>query len=90
MTVMTLRSNIGKWIEQNKGEIIDSFPSVLLDYYIVQCKRGTAFIFDEYVNCNMSQYRIEYFPYTETGTDKYKTSEQKWYELYEQYEQLEG
>lgn len=78
-------SDFDKWIKQNKGEYVESFPSVLLDYSIIACKRGTCFVFDEYMNPNKSCYHCFYFRSEQTGSSEYKTIEESWYKLQSAY-----
>lgn len=65
MTEFTIGNYTGmsleKWIAQNDGIITDSYDGSLLDNYAVDCKHGQAFIFENYVNSNASNYRVYFF-----------------------------
>lgn len=56
-------SNFPRWLRQNKAEIIDCAEGCLLDNTIYACKRGTAFVFEEYETTNSSRYRVHFVPY---------------------------
>ena len=49
------------WLHQNKAECIDSAEGCLLDNLVMTCKNGIAFLWETYVNPNMSEYTIEFF-----------------------------
>lgn len=56
--------NLEKWLHQNKADYIgDYFDGCLLDNFDVSTKRGYAFIYENYVNSNMSDYLVEFAPY---------------------------
>lgn len=50
------------WIKQNNGEYIDCIEGCLLDNYVIACKRGTAFIYERYLNSNSSGYECYFVP----------------------------
>lgn len=77
--------DLNKWMNQNKAEIIETFPSVLLDYYVLSCKNGICFVFDQYVNSCASAYKAYYFRNDEINTEEYKRIELEWYDLYNAY-----
>lgn len=53
------------WQAQNQAEIIEYAEGCLLDNMICACKRGTAFIFEEYQNEWTSRYHVYFIPYKE-------------------------
>jgi len=53
---------LNTWIKQNHGECIDCCEGSLLDNMIIACKRGTAFIFEQYLNSNSSTYACYFVP----------------------------
>ena len=62
MTEMIIK-DLAKWIKQNAGTIVDCIEGCLLDNLMVDCKRGTAYIFEEYVNANSSRYHAYWIKY---------------------------
>lgn len=48
------------WIHQNAGEIIDVREGVLLDNYLIACKKGLAIFQEEYVTEWSSRYFIRF------------------------------
>ena len=54
-----------KWEKQNNAQIIDCYEGCLLDGLVYDCKRGTAFFFEHYLNPNSSGYMFMFFPYKE-------------------------
>lgn len=53
-----------KWIHQNTaGYTGDFFQGVLLDNFVLSCRRGYAFLYENYVNSNMSNYLVKFLPY---------------------------
>lgn len=50
-----------KWMHQNEAEYTgDYVEGVLLDSFVVQTKRGTAAVYESFVNPNASRYYIEF------------------------------
>ena len=64
MTVFRLY-DMDKWAAQNDAECIDFAEGCLLDNMVYACKRGTAFIFEEYANTWTSMYMVYFIPYKE-------------------------
>lgn len=54
--------NLETWVKQNNGEYIDCIEGCLLDNYVIACKRGTAFIYEKYLNCWSSTYYCYFVP----------------------------
>ena len=54
-----------KWAAQNDAECIDFAEGCLLDNLVMNCKRGTAFLFEEYQNEWTSRYHVYFVPYKE-------------------------
>ena len=48
--------DLDRWIKQNAGEYSDYCEGCLLDNYVISCKRGTAFVYEKYLNSNSSGY----------------------------------
>ena len=64
MTEFILRGiNIDKWIAQNHGEVVEVVEGCLLDNLIIDCNRGTAYIFEEYVSPWSSRYHVYFLKY---------------------------
>lgn len=57
--------NLDKWQAQNNAECIDYAAGCLLDNLVMSCKRGIAFLFEEYVNEWTSCYHVYFVPYKE-------------------------
>ena len=57
--------DLDKWTAQNRAECIDFVEGCLLDNLVYECKRGTAFIFEEYVSAWTSAYMVYFIPYKE-------------------------
>ena len=56
--------HLNKWMHQNGAVYTGNFfPGVLLDNFILDCKRGYAFVYEHYLNPNSSDYLITFFPY---------------------------
>ena len=54
--------NLEAWMLQNRANYIDECEGSLLDNYVLSCKRGTAFIFERYLNSNSSGYECYFIP----------------------------
>ena len=61
--------DLAKWETQNNAECIDFAEGCLLDNMVYECKRGTAFIFEEYQNEWTSRYHVYFIPYKEQETN---------------------
>lgn len=57
------------WQAQNDAECIDCVEGCLLDNLVMACKRGTAFLFEEYQNEWTSRYHVYFVPYKEQDTN---------------------
>ena len=57
--------DLEKWAVQNSAECIDCVEGCLLDNLVYECKRGTAFIFEEYANTWTSMHMVYFIPYKE-------------------------
>lgn len=52
-----------KWMHQNQAQYVGTFiPGVLLDNFVVACKRGFAAVYEHPLNEWTSNYRVEYEP----------------------------
>ena len=52
---------LDKWMHQNKAQYTGAFfDGSLLDNFILQCKRGFAAVYEKYLNCWSSAYRVVY------------------------------
>ena len=78
MTEMRIKE-LDKWIHQNNGEVIDIAEGSLIDNIIIDCKRGTCFIFEEYKTEWTSAYHAFFFPEKEYNSADYNTTEYNWY-----------
>ena len=47
-----------KWIRQNGAAVLDIIDGVLLDNFLIECKRGAAVVKETYINSNMSGYTV--------------------------------
>lgn len=78
--------HLDKWLEQNKYnsnvDYIDFADGCLLDNYIVSCKRGTAFIFESYVNSQCSDYTIYFLSAKKADNADNKTLMDKLYQRF--------
>ena len=67
--VTTFQIGIGemnKWIHQNNAECTGDFvEGVLADSFILACKRGTAAVYEHYLNEWSSNYMVLFVPYTD-------------------------
>ena len=72
-------TDLQKWLVQNEAEIIDCFEGCLLDYYVIACKNGTCFVFEECATEWASKYHAYFFK--NDHSEKYKRIEEEWYEL---------
>ena len=67
--VTTFQIGIGemnKWIHQNNAEYTGDFvEGVLADSFILACKRGTAAVYEHYLNEWSSNYMVLFVPYTD-------------------------
>lgn len=57
------------WQAQNNAECIDYAEGCLLDNMVMDCKRGTAFLFEEYQNEWTSRYHVYFVPYKEQANN---------------------
>ena len=57
------------WAAQNASECIDCVEGCLLDNLVMACKRGTAFLFEEYANEWTSRYHVYFIPYKEQDSN---------------------
>jgi len=56
--------NEDKWMHQNRvSETVAYFEGVLLDNFVVSCKRGYAAVYERYVNPNQSEHVFVFAPY---------------------------
>lgn len=59
-------ADMNKWIHQNNAEYTGDFvDGVLADSFMLSCKRGTAAIYEHYVNEWSSNYLVLFVPYTD-------------------------
>lgn len=67
--ITTFQIGIGgmnKWIHQNDAEYTGDFvEGVLADSFILCCKRGTAAIYEHYLNAWCSNYIVYFVPYSD-------------------------
>ena len=82
MTIMKIH-NLEQWAEQNHAESIDFIEGCLLDNIWYSCKRGEAFIFEEYLNANSSGYKCYFFREHEKDSKEYLEIVKRWQDLYE-------
>lgn len=82
MTIMKIH-NLEQWAEQNHAESIDFIEGCLLDNIWYSCKRGEAFIFEEYLNANSSGYKCYFFREHEKESKEYLEILKSWQDLYE-------
>lgn len=61
--------DLEKWEKQNGAELLECAEGCLLDNYVFACKRGTAWIFEEYANEWSSRYHAFYIPYKEQASN---------------------
>lgn len=62
-TFLVGSTDIEKWMHQNKAVYTGSYyEGCLLDNFLVMTKRGTAAIYEHYLNSNSSCYRVEFSP----------------------------
>lgn len=87
MTTLRVGSvQIEKWIHQNKGNYTGNYvEGCLLDNYVLECKRGYAFVYEHYLNPNSSDYYIEFVPYksAKLHLKEYDTAWARWLEFEE-------
>lgn len=77
--------DLDKWIKQNDGIIVDSFDGSLLDYFMIDCKHGRAFIFENARTAWTSKYQCYFFRENEIGTARYNKIETQWFNLSSEY-----
>ena len=82
MTIMKIH-NLEQWAEQNHAESIDFIEGCLLDNIWYSCKRGEAFVFEEYLNANSSGYKCYFFREHEKESKEYLEILKSWQDLYE-------
>lgn len=82
MTIMKIH-NLEQWAEQNHAESIDFIEGCLLDNIWYSCKRGEAFVFEEYLNANSSGYKCYFFREGEKDSKEYLEILKSWQDLYE-------
>lgn len=67
--VTTFQIGIGdmnKWIHQNNAEYTGDFvDGVLADSFMLSCKRGTAAVYEHYLNSWSSDYIVLFVPYSD-------------------------
>lgn len=65
-------AEMNKWIHQNNAEGTGDFvEGVLADSFILCCKRGTAAVYEHYVNEGSSDYLVCFAPYSDKkGTNQ--------------------
>ena len=77
--------NMDKWMHQNSARYTGAFfEGCLLDNFVLDCKRGYAFVYERYVSPNMSEYAIKFAPYK----DK-ELCDELWQEFYAAWEEHE-
>ena len=76
--------DLDKWTAQNKAICIDCVEGCLLDNMVYECKRGTAFIFEECANEWSSMYMVYFVPYKEQENNaEYDALWDRWNSLHE-------
>lgn len=91
MTKFRFRSlkQIDKWIHQNDAECIDGIEGCLLNHLLYACKRGYCYMFETYVNPNMSDYECYFIPYNETSNNpEYDKLCDTWQALVDEQEEI--
>lgn len=89
VTEFILHDNLEKWQAQNDGECIDCVEGCLIDNLVIECKRGTAFLFEEYANCWSSLYHVYFIPYKEQANNpEYDALWDRFYALQNQEEEV--
>lgn len=58
-----------KWFHQNRAEYTGAFfEGVLLDNFVLDCKRGYAFVYEHALTEWTSAYRVKFAPYKDWDT----------------------
>ena len=87
VTEFTLH-DFDEWVAQNDAECIDCVEGCLLDSVVMNCKRGTAFLFEEYQNEWTSLYHVYFIPYKEQANNpEYDALWDRFYALQNQEEE---
>ena len=81
-------NNLEQWIAQNDAFTLDCIEGCLLDNFFVACRRGIAFIFEEYQNANSSAYVCYFFRHNEVGSSEYKTAADRWEAIAREYDEM--
>ena len=79
ITSFTIDSDfLEQFVHQNNAKYIECIEGCLLDNYVLACNRGTAFIYEQYVNEWTSNYRVEFYKkgHEEEGWDKWYNFEE--------------
>lgn len=80
--------NLSKWEKQNNAFIMDYEDGCLLDNFVFDCKKGIAFIFENYVNPNQSCYHMYFFRTDSDGKLKRESDTEKYNECWNRFENL--
>ena len=77
-----LVANEDKWMHQNDAQFTGAFfDGVLLDNYVLDCKRGYVAVYEQYVTPNSSEHVFKFAPYKDRAA-----VDALWSEFYEREE----
>ena len=77
--------DMDKWMHQNSARYTGAFfEGVLLDNYVLDCRRGYAAVYERYATPNSSVPHIKFAPYKDRAA-----VDALWSEFYERQEEAE-
>jgi len=76
-----------KWMHQNRASYTGMFvEGCLLDSFVLETRRGYAFIYEHYLNANSSDYMVIFVPYKAAHKPEYDKAFADWYDFEERSE----
>lgn len=73
-------TQLNKWMHQNKASYTGMFvEGCLLDSFVLETRRGYAFVYEHYLNANSSDYYVEFVPYKNAHMPEYDKAFADWY-----------
>jgi hypothetical protein len=76
MTTFVMNMNVDMYLHQNRAEVVEVFDGCLLDNYLAYSDKAIIAIYEECINRNRSQWRVEY---ARIGTDDARWIEDTFY-----------
>jgi len=75
-------ADLEKWIYQNDASYTGMFvEGCLLDSFVLECRRGFAFVYEHFLNTWSSNYRVVFIPYRIGKRPEFDRAFAEWFEF---------